>query len=540
MNKIYNIGLGLTMMLGVATSLTSCIEETEPTNIATSEQIAGSNSAAEALVMAIPANFTSIWDASRHWSFGYPAVMHIRDVLTQDLATHDESGYNQFWSFQENVYMGRDYIFLQFPWNFFTKFVRSSNNVIALINEESATEVQKGYLGVALAFRAMCYLDMARAYEFLPNDGTQAQSPEGNPVERLTAPIITESITEAEARNNPRATHEEMFEFIINDLKRAETLIPNFTKNDKTLPHLDCVYGLMARAYMWNEDYANAEKYARKAIEASSTGIMTKNDCLDTRSGFNDKSKWMWGGQYVEGNVSNLINWTAFMANEAVYGYAGPAAFGGGGATVMIDAAMYDRMSNTDFRKLMFKAPAGSALEGQNLFINQEIGDALPELSSLKFRPNQGDCNVYSTGNISGIPVMRVEEMYFIEAEAAAHQDESRGKALVEKFMKENRDPQYTCTAASKEDIVEEIVFQKRVELWGEGQSFFDIKRLNYPTQRGYVGTNHANAARFNTTTRAAWMNWCFVKTEENANAGLRGYNNPDPTGAYNPWTENN
>ena len=84
-----------------------------------------------------------------------------------------------------------------------------------------------------------------------------------------------------------------------------------------------------------------------------------------------------------------------------------------------------------------------------------------------------------------------------------------------------------------------EIVFQKRVELWGEGLSFFDIKRLNYPVTRGYAGTNHIEEARFNTTTRPAWMNYVIVRTEEDGNAGVRGYNNPDPTGLYQVWTEN-
>ena len=74
---------------------------------------------------------------------------------------------------------------------------------------------------------------------------------------------------------------------------------------------------------------------------------------------------------------------------------------------------------------------------------------------------------------------MRVEEMYFIEAEAAAHLNASEGKTLVEKFMQTYRYPEYSCSVSSSDDVVEEIVFQKRVELWGEGLTFFDIKRLN-------------------------------------------------------------
>ena len=133
---------------------------------------------------------------------------------------------------------------------------------------------------------------------------------------------------------------------------------------------------------------------------------------------------------------------------------------------------------------------------------------------------------------------MRVEEMYFIEAEAAAHQEPARGAQLVSDFMQTYRDPEYTCTATSKDDVVEEIVFQKRVELWGEGLSFFDIKRLDLGITRGYPGTNFYDGTRYNTLGRPAWMNYCIVRTEANNNEGVRGYNNPDPTDAVEQWSE--
>ena len=132
---------------------------------------------------------------------------------------------------------------------------------------------------------------------------------------------------------------------------------------------------------------------------------------------------------------------------------------------------------------------------------------------------------------------MRIEEMYFIEAEAAAHQDAARGKQLVENFMTTYRDPNYTCSVSSTDEVVEEIVFQKRIELWGEGQTFFDIKRLNYSVTRGYEGSNHMTSEWFNTNGRPGWLNWQIAQQEENGNAGVRGYNNPDASGLYKPWT---
>ena len=141
-------------------------------------------------------------------------------------------------------------------------------------------------------------------------------------------------------------------------------------------------------------------------------------------------------------------------------------------------------------------------------------------------------------GAATAYPIMRVEEMYFIEAEAAAHQNASQGQSLINNFMKNYRDPAYNTTL-SGDALVEEIVFQKRVELWGEGQTFFDIKRLNYSVTRGYPGTNCTDIqCLLNTKGRPAWMNYVIVRTEENNNSALINYNNPDPTDKYTQWTE--
>lgn len=183
----------------------------------------------------------------------------------------------------------------------------------------------------------------------------------------------------------------------------------------------------------------------------------------------------------------------------------------------------------------MWKAPAGTALEGQTPFIDAEFGEKLPDYASVKFRPNEGNMETSNVGNASAFPVMRVEEMYFIEAEAAEHLAAGSGKALLEDFMKSYRDPQYMCQSSN---IVDEIVFQKRVELWGEGQTYFDVKRLNMSVNRGYHGTNFYDLARLNTEGRPAWMNFCIVRQEKDNNQALIGYENPNPENAYTPWTE--
>lgn len=538
LNK-YMFGLGFAAIsLG---SFTSCIDETVPANgIATEKQVGKSSTATEAMVMAMPAYCHTMPWSDRDNNFGYGSFMHIRDLQTGDAVMEfSGSGYDSwFTSWTQDKYMGQDYFFAQYQWIYHWRFMQAVNNVIAAINPEAATTEQLGWLGSAFAYRAMLYLDLARMYEFLPNDKTSSVNEDGNDVAGLTVPIVKAGMSEADARNNPRVKHEVMAKFIEEDLNEAEKYVVNLKDTrGKILPDLACTYGLKARLYMWDGQYAKAQEYARKAIDASGIKPMSKEQCLNTTTGFNVTDPWMWGAQQTEttGTVTTgIVNWTSWVCNETEFGYAAAEPY------FKVDKRFYDRISDTDFRKLEFKAPASSPLASLNAFVKANYKITLPDYASLKFRPGDGNADTYTKGAATAYPLMRVEEMYFIEAEAAAQQNPEQGKTLLETFMKTYRDPSYTYqVGTSKDEVVEEIVFQKRVELWGEGQSFFDIKRLNYSVTRGYKGTNVTDElARLNTNGRPAWMNWVISLREYESNEALVGMNNPDPSDKYTPWIE--
>lgn len=538
LNK-YMFGLGFAAIsLG---SFTSCIDETVPANgIATEKQVGKSSTATEAMVMAMPAYCHTMPWSDRDNNFGYGSFMHIRDLQTGDAVMEfSGSGYDSwFTSWTQDKYMGQDYFFAQYQWIYHWRFMQAINNVIAAINPEAATTEQLGWLGSAFAYRAMLYLDLARMYEFLPNDKTSSVNEDGNDIAGLTVPIVKAGMSEADARNNPRVKHEVMAKFIEEDLNEAEKYVVNLKDTrGKILPDLACTYGLKARLYMWDGQYAKAQEYARKAIDASGIKPMSKEQCLNTTTGFNVTDPWMWGAQQTEttGTVTTgIVNWTSWVCNETEFGYAAAEPY------FKVDKRFYDRISDTDFRKLEFKAPASSPLASLNAFVKANYKITLPDYASLKFRPGDGNADTYTKGAATAYPLMRVEEMYFIEAEAAAQQNPEQGKTLLETFMKTYRDPSYTYqVGTSKDEVVEEIVFQKRVELWGEGQSFFDIKRLNYSVTRGYKGTNVTDElARLNTNGRPAWMNWVISLREYESNEALVGMNNPDPSDKYTPWIE--
>ena len=539
MKKIFKY-LGSSASIAIcALSLTGCVEETLPqSSTATDKVVAESTSATEGIANGMPAYASDVWSTSSHCYFGYPAEMIVRDMLTGDYTHVGETGYSHFIGWGRNQYMGQDYMKQQFHWNYYYGFLGSVNGVIRAIDEETAAAGPLAYLGTALAYRAMLYLDLARMYEFLPNDiFTEGKNSEGTTVLNLTVPIVDDKITEAEAKNNPRVTREEMFEFILGDLDKAEKYIVNLTnRSSNSMPDLACVYGLKARLYMWVEDYAKAQEFARKAIDAATVSPITESVALNLSTGYNRFSDFMWSivqNSETYAVQTGIINWTSWVSNQTTFGYTGAST----ALYVCIDKSMYERISDTDWRKKQWVAPAGSALEGQSNFMSEADRQLTPAYASLKFRPNEGDAEDHLIGASSAVPMMRVEEMYFIEAEAAEHVSAGTGIALLTDFMKQYRDPAYAFKGG---DAIDEIVFQKRVELWGEGHTFFDIKRLNMSVTRGYEGTNWADSqSQLNTNGRPAWTNYVIVATEAASNKALVNFNNPDPSDAYAPWAAN-
>lgn len=551
MKTIYK---SLLAMMAAAPLLTGCIEEVVPTSGIIQEQLEGSSKATEALVWAIPGHQNQVGTISdEHWDWGLPALMHIRDLLTADMVCSN-TNYRHFWYWTDiSIGLGPDYLYSQFPWNWYYEQVLACNKVIAAVDSETTNPDFRFYLGTGYASRAITYLDFVGMYETWPcpeyTDGRY--NTDGNDVVGLTVPIIDENTTEEQMRNNPRVDHETMFNFIYGDLDKAiEMMSSNASaRPNKALPDLTVAYGAYARACLWdasfqaevNNDaaeatrlYNEASRYANLAMAGYS--VTTQDEWLSKTSGFNDSSvgSWMLAGIYTSEDDSALypsVGWTGWVGSEHTFGYSSYRRK----TYSNIAPALYNRLSNRDFRKLSFVAPEGSPLKGREPFISpDDAAENFPQpYANIKFRPGSGNETNASIGGVVDYPLMRVEEMYFIDAEATAHVNPTAGRQKLVDFIRANRNPIYTCNLTDADEIVEEIVFQKRIELWGEGRAYYDIKRLNYPITRVYEGSTFVGKARINTKARAAWLNMCITNQEVDNNPALDGYNVPAPSDLY-------
>lgn len=547
MKKIKIVKIAATLLCAPVL-LSSCIEETFPEggNV-TTEQVGDSPFAMNSLASSIPTilitNYIGIGD---HFDFGYPGIFGATDRLAGEVfpVSGNLPGGNQYLDrWQAYLYPGdmsglsaSGYATPFFYLNYY-QFIYAANEVISIAKDSPDGDIP---LGIAKAYRALFYLDLARLYDALPAKAPERQSYESEleAVKGLTVPIVREGATLEELENNPRATREEMFEFIFEDLGEAERLLADYQPESKNMPSLAVVYGLYARAYLWlggfDETYANiptgteaykkAAEYARKAIDASGCSILTEAQWLDPKTGFNTiNSAWMLGMHQTTDTVLNtLLSWAAHMSLEAVYGY-------GYGAQPGISVFSYERMSDTDFRKKSYVTADRSYDAAKDyMSLTEEEFQTVAQYASYKFHTNGGEKSNYTVANVVDVPVMRVEEMYLTEAEATAHYDEATARTLLTSFMA-HRDPNYTIPASYT--LVDEIIFQKRIEFWGEGIIFYDMKRLNMSMHNGDAGSNAPSMAQLSTDGRAPWWNCVIPLSAVQQNIGLSGKNNPDPTG---------
>ena len=538
MKKIFKYTAILSVLASVVT--TGCIKEVNPTGSSISaEQATASADAAKSMTAAIANYATNAnWAGDDvHSFYGYPSLCVVRECYSNDFTIMDNP-YGWYSSEMQNLGQNSTSTYIQIPWLIYTKVIALANDVIRMNPDiEAIVDTNKGNVGAAYAYRALCMIDMCQLYEFKANNYTSAPDIEG-----LTIPYLHENMTVDYAKNNPRMPKAEALEKIYELLDKAILLLDGHSATtDKTLPDLAVAYGLYARAKLYEGDYAKAKEYAQLALSAGNFSPLTEEQWTSPTTGFNDadsQNSWMLCTRTSnESSVvkTGIINFVSFMSSEQVYGYGGP----GAGAFVMVDKQFYDQIPNTDFRKLSWKAPAGHVLEGKNVFVpaagSYEGAEVLPEYAALKFRPGEGNPDDHQKGSATDFPLMRMEEMKFIIAECDARNGDA--SSLIE--IVKTRNPEYTCTKTGNA-LVKEVLLQKRIEFWGEGIVFFDYKRCPDLLQinRGYPGTNHQEPARFNCEGLAPWFNIPINGYEAQDNKALSGTNNPDPTGTVSLWVE--
>lgn len=363
---------------------------------------------------------------------GYRGLQCQDDMMADDVVSRPAYGFNSSYQFNDIAIPNNTRT--SFAWYLMYKTIDNCNTALAI---QGDTEALRQAQGQALALRAFCYLHLAQHYQF-----TYLKDPAAPCV-----PIYTEPTTDDTAPKG-KSTVAQVYQRVFDDLALAKDYLKNYTRKgdgQKFKPDVNVVNGLLARAYLLTGQWEEAAKAAAAARQGYS--LMTT---AAEYEGFNNISnkEWIWGHPQTLSQSSASYN---FYFLDATYV--------GAYSSFMADPHFRDTFSDGDIRLELFQWMR----EGY--------------LGYKKFHMRADDT--------ADIVLMRASEMLLVEAEALAH-DGFPEKAVVP--LNELRHARglgdYDLTGKSQQDVIDEILMERRRELWGEGFGITDILRTQQSVKR--------------------------------------------------------
>jgi starch-binding outer membrane protein, SusD/RagB family len=414
------------------------------------------------------------------------------DIMGDDItisAINDWYLYPYLWL---NSHRNQQSAIAYFNYFFYYEIINNINLLIDNVEAARGSEDDKrAILGQAYAYRGWAYFQMVQLY----GERFDAGSSNTGPGLRITL----HSQSEVKARSSVQVVYNQ----INSDLDSAIILLNGYSRANKS--HLDktVALGLKARVALTQQDWSTA---AAMAVAARSS--YTLMDSTDYMSGFNDykNQEWMWGSHQQENQTTYFTSFFAYMSCNfpALNIIISPRA---------IQDTLYKQISATDVRWQLWDSTG----------INQSFPvpvDASGKEIGKRVKFMQRKFKVQNTQlSIGDVPLMRASEMYLIEAEANAHLGNSSAAASALYKLAKKRNAAYVQSTTSGSVLLNEILVQRRIELWGEGYRFYDLKRLNLPLDR----SRHTFLPTYQKNVPAGDIKWQFAipQAEIDATSGV-------------------
>ena len=399
-------------------------------------------------------------NSGAHDDFGYMGSLHATDMMSEDIVMASSHWFNYDYQLDNHQ---EAYRRTRCHWLNFYTMVAKANDIIGLYPEGGETATAKGLIGQAQAIRGLAYLHLIQLYQFASNeDGTVNASAPGVPLVLTAADGYTaEELTALTGRN----TVGEVLAQIEKDLVAAvENLEAGYQRPNKNFIDASVANGILARYYLLANKWQEAANAASKARQGYTLMPATAAGLYDGFVTVNNP-EWMWGFSHTTETQTTYASFFSMISNIAP-GYAGI-----GYAPRLIDARLYSQIPDTDLRKAWFNGPEGDA--------SQPTAAAQMPYANVKF----GHVDDWTDNYM----YMRAAEMVLIEAEAYAHMGDGAKAAQALKVLMDVRQPGWNKASVT----VDDIHLQRRIELWGEGFAYYDLKRLNKGIDRTYEGNNY-------------------------------------------------
>ncbi|WP_143961834.1 RagB/SusD family nutrient uptake outer membrane protein [Litoribacter populi] len=438
-NKVIGVLVGASLLFGCAEDYL----ETMPTDAVSGDEVFNTTDGA---LVALNGTYRRMWTSTTHGQFGQKSTDLTFDLMGEDMVVHSQ-GYGWFnaeYNFSQTVNPGNgtrsDYL-----WSYNYIIANNASRLIANTPDAVGPQDDKDYIiGQGHVLRAYSYFYLANSFQ---QNVTIDPSAPGVPIYR-----------EPTSEGASRAPLSEVYAFINEDLDRGIALLEG--KDRRHISHATAAVarGLKARVALQAGDYPAAAQYANAARQG--LGLMNPDQYNAGFSKYNPE--WMWGLEIIDDQATIFASFFSHL-DPIILSYASL------GGQKKINTNLYSYMSDTDARKANFITPGTGA-------------GTTPDYASIKFvvaNPGSWDADYL---------LMRASEMYLIEAEALARTGQDGPAADLLNELVSARDAAYSFSGAGQA-LIDEILIQRRIELWGEGFRYLDIKRLDLGLDR--TGTIH-------------------------------------------------
>ncbi len=498
MKKIFYI-LGVGLMMAMISSCTKDYLDTNPTDSYSDATVFATTSNAMSAVNGIhrmmyqqTGYYYSLYDQDK---CGQQSMNIVADVLGDDVllpnstSTWYKGVYNWLDHRNESAYWPR------YTYTFYYMIIANANMIIKNIDAAAGTDAERKVIrGEALAYRGWAHFMLV---QFFGKRYDAVAKPNSQP----GVPIMIENIV----TGLPRATVEEVYAQVNKDLDGAITNLTGApARAGKSHFDVSVVKGIKARVALTQQDWANAAKYASEA--RASYSLMTNTEYT---AGFNSitNREWMWGSMIQSDQKNAYYSFFAFMS-------ANGASTNIRVTPKVINGDLYNLIPATDIRKKCWD-PTGATIPAP-------VGGLKLKYGILKFLTTTPG----STEFLGDLVYMRTAEMYLIEAEANARAGQTAAAQTALFALASSRDPNYVKSVNTGQALIDEIMFQRRIELWGEGFRYFDLKRTNASMNRQCVNFSPSVAILSSVAAGDNSWQWMLPKDEFNANPNL-GTQNP-------------
>lgn len=315
----------------------------------------------------------------------------------------------------------------------------------ALSDAAEAKATIDQYAAEAKVLRALAHFDLVRIYG-KPYTEDQGAS--------LGVPLVTE-VLESNAKP-ARSTVAEVYTQVVKDLTEA---ISSNALATETEPGYVSVWGakaILSRVYLNMGDYANALSVAEDIIKNSGAALWTRDQYFKAWDASTpNESEFLFRLNVAGSDDNNDLNGIGNLQQRDGY------------KEMVATKKFVDMLTSDpkDVRNDMFlpaKAEKEVAVYGTNkVFLN-------------KLRGQGGDLR-----NVTIVPIIRLSEVYLTAAECAfRNNDKTKAVEYLNDLVK-NRTTTEASLATVDNITLDRILIERRKELIGEGQRYFDALRNN-------------------------------------------------------------